>query len=876
MNVVSILHDTTSIITSSPSQVGGGFSNKVNSGTIDFSPINWVIIGVYLFSILCIGLYFFFETKFKKRYQATSQDFFMASKSIPGWAIGFSLFATSLSAITFLSVPSQTFGSDWIIMIGAIIAPVFAPFLIKFIVPFFRRLKAESAYDYIQNRYGLHLRLFISITFILYQTMRAAIVVYLPTIAISTIMPQANEYVIATIVIIITIGYTYLGGIKSIIYADLIQGFLLTAGILVMIFWSMGLINSYSDLGNAATSGTGGFAASSQNAYESGKFLANGHWTMTLTGLSIPLVFMSYFVNAVYPLVGGQDVVQRYQAAKSKHDVNKSIMINASLSVFVGILMFYGFGTLIFQLFTSSNQVAYNVVPFTYGSDNISVIWVSNSFNGSIGTTVISASTHSNMWGLITENGVNKGWVNLTGSSQLFPSYNWENVTLKMIQKNSMLCTSQAGNGSLVSINSIISSFSDFNKSYGIVSNSNLVPYFIATVLPVGVSGFIIAGILAASQSAMGSCLNASSRCFVNDILKLFYPELSDKSKLVIGKIVIVVVGAFALLITTLLIATKQDSIFLFFNSVVGLFGSSTLAIFFIGMFDNYVRNKAAIFGMWTGVLTAVVVFLLSYAPFMKLFGKEILLNNAWVAVFSFIATYIAAYGFQYIENLCRYFNKPHLVSYSELTELGKKINADNQKIERWAKFGFHGLLAKKCIFETRYDNYEKNSDSDYVSIYNGRITLNKLGTKLLKKGKLTEKKIILLNRLGGAWFYIRYDVPRNDKEFYERMENNTLKDLTTQEKIINLGEDSWNWDSVAYRKYVKNLLKSKYRSSDIPKLEEKQLTFEEFQEKSSYGRYVFHTKISNIFRFKKYKKDLISKDELILAQKSFHQFENS
>lgn len=857
MNLVSILNATSEY--KNPSEITGGFSDKVGSGTIDFSPVNWVIIGVYLFAILCIGLYFFFETKFKKRIQATSQDFFMASKSIPGWAIGFSLFATSLSAITFLSVPSQTFGSDWIIMIGAIIAPIFAPFLIKFIVPFFRRLKAESAYDYIQKRFGLHLRLFISITFILYQTMRAAIVVYLPTIAISTVMPQANEYVIASIVILITIGYTYLGGIKSIIWADLIQGILLTAGILIMIFWSMGLIDTYSDLGNAATSGSGGFAASSAAANESGKFLAKGHWTMTLTGLSIPLVFMSYFVNAVYPLVGGQDVVQRYQAAKSKNDVNNSIVLNASLTVVVGIFMFYGFGTLAYQLFSSSNQVAYNVTPFTYNGDQISAIWVANN------TAVKDVS--SNMWGYVA----NKGFVNLMGSCQIMGGMNWQDMTVNMIKNLSMDYSLASGNGALVSINSIVSSYQDFNATHGVVSNSNIVPYFIATALPIGVSGFIIAGILAASQSAMGSCFNAASRCFVNDIIKLYYPNLSDKTKLVIGKLVVVVIGIFALLFTMVLIATKQDSIFLFFNSIVGLFGASTLAIFFIGMFDNYVRNRAAIIGMWSGVLVALATFLLSYAPFMGLFGSKPVLHNAWVAVFSFLTTYIVSYGAQYIENLCKYFGRPKLIGYFELTKLGKKLNASNTKIESWARFGFHGLLAKKCMFESNdVDNFQ------YATVDEGRITLNRLGTKLFNEGRLTEKKIIMLNRLGWGWFYIRYDVPRTDQEFYERMENNTLKDITENEKWINLGEDSWNWDVKAYRKYVKNLYKTKLRSSDVVKLEEKQLDFVEFQQKSSYDRYVLKTKITNFFRSKNMKKEIVTSEQLVNAQKMFEEFENA
>ncbi|MDE5841905.1 MAG: hypothetical protein K2H11_02910 [Malacoplasma sp.] len=840
----------------SPAETTGAFSPEIGFGNLTFSDSNWIIVGIYLFAILCIGVYFSLESKFKKKYVATSQDFFMASKSIPGWAVGFSLFATSLSAITFLSVPAQTFGSDWIIVVGSIIAPIFAPFLIKFVVPFFRKLNAESGYDYIEKRFGLHLRLLISATFIMYQTMRAAVVVYLPTIAIATIIPGANEYLIAGIVIVVTIGYTYLGGIKSIIWADLIQGFLLTAGILVMIFYSMGLIDTYADLGNPATSGTGGFAASAQSAFENGKYLANGHWVFTLTGLGIPLVFMSYFVNAIYPLVGGQDVVQRYQASKTKRDVNFGISLNASLTVLVGVLMFYGFGTLLFQLFSATNQVAYNVLPFTYQTENgdavnISVVWVAHN-TGNV------AEYGTNVFGYVKDFNGQTGWLPLVTNG-------WDKATLKTIQDLSMQGTNALGNGDLVSVNSIVSSYSDFASTNGVVSNSNIVPYFIASVLPVGISGLIIAGILAASQSAMGSCFNAASRCFVDDILKLFYPNLSHKSQLWIGKIAVVVVGLFALLFTTVLISTKQDSIFLFFNSIVGLFGASTMAIFFIGMFDNYVRNKAAITGMWMGIIAALITFLLSYAPFMSLFGKPILINNAWVAVFSFVTTYVVSYLFQFIENLVRY-HKATLVSYEKLTALGLALKANESKIEKWAKFGMNGLLAKKCIF----DEHKKIDDFEYEKIYDGRWTLNKYGTKLFKSGKLSERKVIILNRLGWAWFYLRYDTPRNDEQYYQRIKNYTLKDISETEKMIDLGEDSWNWDMAAYSRYVKHIYKNKMRSKDINKLEEVQLTFKQFQEKTSYDRYVLHTKIGNWFRIKKHKKQLIDYDALKKAQKSF------
>lgn len=69
----------------SPSEIKDtAFPEPIANSNLTFDASNWIIIGIYLFAILCIGVYFSLESKFKKKYVATSQDFFMASKSIPG------------------------------------------------------------------------------------------------------------------------------------------------------------------------------------------------------------------------------------------------------------------------------------------------------------------------------------------------------------------------------------------------------------------------------------------------------------------------------------------------------------------------------------------------------------------------------------------------------------------------------------------------------------------------------------------------------------------------------------------------------------------------------------------------------------------------
>lgn len=431
-----------------------------------------------------------------------------------------------------------------------------------------------------------------------------------------------------------------------------------------------------------------------------------------------------------------------------------------------------------------------------------------------------------------------------------------------MVKDSSMHYNDLAGNGRLVSVSSIVSDYSTYDGSAGVVSNSNLVPYFIVAVLPVGVSGLIIAGILAASQSAMGSCFNAASRCFVNDILKVYYPNLTDKQELIIGKIGTAVVGCFAFLVTMILIATNQDNIFLFFNSVIGLFGAGMLATFFMGMFGNYVRNRAAIIAIWVSMVASIVVFLLGYAGFMNLFGLQPIINQNYPAVFGFFGCLAVGHLAQWIEDMIRYAKAIKLVSYGSLTRLGKSKNATPEMIAKYARFGMHGLLARKCVFNT-----EKAEDKfDYATIDGGRWTLNRLGTKLLREGKFTEKGLIWMNRFGYAWPYIRFDVPRNDAEFFERTRNQSLSDMTAEENMYTLGEDQVGRDMAAYRKYVKRIYKNKVRGKDLFQLEEKQMGYAEFCEKTSYTRYLNATSLKNLFLAPAHKVKPVSESELASA----------
>lgn len=149
---------------------------------VGFGTLNWIVLVLYLLAMLAVGAYF------TKKASKNTDSFFTAEGKIPAWAAGFSIYATTLSAITFMSTPEQAFLNDWAYSIGNLAIIAIIPILVKYYVPFFRKLKVPTAYGYLEERFGPVMRILGSLLFMLYHIARVAIVIYLPIIAITSVL----------------------------------------------------------------------------------------------------------------------------------------------------------------------------------------------------------------------------------------------------------------------------------------------------------------------------------------------------------------------------------------------------------------------------------------------------------------------------------------------------------------------------------------------------------------------------------------------------------------------------------------------------------------------------------------------------------------
>lgn len=303
---------------------------------VGFGTLNWIVLVVYLLAMLGVGMYF------TKKASKNTDAFFKAKSSIPAWAAGFSIYATTLSAITFMSTPEQAYLKDWAYGVGSLSIVLIIPILIKYYVPFFRKLKVTTAYEYLEERFSPVMRVIGSLLFILYHIGRVAIVIYLPIIAITTVS-NINPILIACVVGGLCIIYTFLGGIEGVIWSDVIQGILLLGGALLVVI--VGIVSV-----------KGGFGTVIGDAVSNHKILSSQDLNVGDLTKFIPLIFAGQFFNTLYQYTGSQDVVQRYQTTASQKETNKSLWTNGILAL-ITIPLFFGMGTVLFSFYKNTGSL---------------------------------------------------------------------------------------------------------------------------------------------------------------------------------------------------------------------------------------------------------------------------------------------------------------------------------------------------------------------------------------------------------------------------------------------------------------------------------------------------------------------------------------
>lgn len=131
------------------------------------------IIDIIVFLLFTGGVVAFGCSFFKKK--GTSEEFTSAGRSLPGWVVGMSIFATYVSSISYLGYPGKAFSGDWNAFVFSLSIPIASYFAARYFVPFYRSQDSISAYSFLENRFGPWARIYASSCYLLTQIARTGL-----------------------------------------------------------------------------------------------------------------------------------------------------------------------------------------------------------------------------------------------------------------------------------------------------------------------------------------------------------------------------------------------------------------------------------------------------------------------------------------------------------------------------------------------------------------------------------------------------------------------------------------------------------------------------------------------------------------------------
>ncbi|XP_030369484.1 sodium-coupled monocarboxylate transporter 2-like [Scaptodrosophila lebanonensis] len=294
---------------------------------LTFNIVDYIVFTLLLLCSAGIGVYFGFFSKAKN----TTEEYLRGGKKMKTLPIAISLVASQLSGIAIMSIPAESYayGFNIIFMVLAMIPTV--PILIYVIVPVFYENKVSNCYEYLELRFNKRTRQLVTATFVGSTFLMLPVYMFVPALAFSQVT-GINIHLINTMVSSICVFYTMLGGIKAVVWTDVVQG-----GIMLLSVVLVGVLG---------TIRTGGLGTVIDYASEGGRL----NFDFRLDP-RIRMSFWGAFSGGLFMWMGkvgmDQSCVQRIVSLPTYFHAKKSLIIAGigfvtimSFNCFAGIIMF--------------------------------------------------------------------------------------------------------------------------------------------------------------------------------------------------------------------------------------------------------------------------------------------------------------------------------------------------------------------------------------------------------------------------------------------------------------------------------------------------------------------------------------------------------
>lgn len=270
-----------------------------------------LVMLLYLLAMAGMGVYFM-------RRNTNTEEYFLGGRSFPGWAVGISMLGTSISSVTFLALPAAAYALDWRQLTPHLVMPFVAVAACFAFIPFFRRGKHVSAFEYLEERFGTGIRLYAAGYFLLHTLLKLAIVLYLLGLPIAA-MTGYDEWIVLTFIGVVIAFYTVAGGISAVIWTDVVQTVILFFGgifCLATVLFEL----------------PGGLSQAIAVGSEHGKF-SLGAWDFSFGERTLPVMLLLGLVTFVGEFACNQNVVQRYIAARTMREARKATLLCGIMSL---------------------------------------------------------------------------------------------------------------------------------------------------------------------------------------------------------------------------------------------------------------------------------------------------------------------------------------------------------------------------------------------------------------------------------------------------------------------------------------------------------------------------------------------------------------
>src|SRR5438552_12692928 len=196
--------------------------------------LDFAIVGLYLAGITLFGL------RFRKK-QRSLRDYFLAGRDIPWWAIALSIVAAETSTLTIISIPGLAYDTN-LTFLQVVLGYVVGRIVISVVLlPHYFRGDLYTAYQLIERRFGTRLRTLTASLFLLTRAAAEGVRVYAVSIVVSIALGTGEVSSIA-IITLLTLIYTFEGGLAAVIWTDVVQTAIYIGGTLVGVFTILHLV----------------------------------------------------------------------------------------------------------------------------------------------------------------------------------------------------------------------------------------------------------------------------------------------------------------------------------------------------------------------------------------------------------------------------------------------------------------------------------------------------------------------------------------------------------------------------------------------------------------------------------------------------------